>query len=96
MLIRITVSLLLVEVVLTALTEIIMMPKLKSMTPSQSIKNGSFETWLLIVLSIVKVVGAELALPHKGTQVVSMSLLQVRHLATNSKERVSRKMRIMI
>ena len=39
------------------------MLKLKSVTPSQSIKNGSFETWVLVVVSTVKVVGAESALP---------------------------------
>ena len=39
------------------------MPKLKSMTPSQSIKNGSLETWVLYVVSTVKVDGAESALP---------------------------------
>ena len=39
------------------------MLKLKSVTPSQSIKNGSFETWVLAVVSTIKVVGAELALP---------------------------------
>ncbi len=39
------------------------MLKLKSVTPAQSIKNGSFETWVLAVVSIVKAAGAESALP---------------------------------
>jgi len=39
------------------------MPKLKSVTPSQSIKNESFETWVLAVVSTVKAARAELALP---------------------------------
>jgi hypothetical protein len=37
--------------------------KLKSVTPAKSIKNGSFETLVLAVVSIVKAVGAESALP---------------------------------
>ncbi len=39
------------------------MLKLKSVTPAQSIKNGSFETWVLAVVSTVKAAGAESALP---------------------------------
>jgi hypothetical protein len=39
------------------------MLKLKSVTPSLSIKNGSFETWVLDVVSAVKVAKAESALP---------------------------------
>ena len=39
------------------------MLKLKSVTPSQSIKNGSFETWVLAVVSTVKGAGAESTLP---------------------------------
>jgi len=39
------------------------MLKLKSVTPAQSIKNESFETWVLAVVSIVKASGAESALP---------------------------------
>jgi len=39
------------------------MLKLKSVTPSQSIKNGSFETWVLVVVSTVKADGGESALP---------------------------------
>ena len=39
------------------------MLELKSVTPTQSIKNGSFETWVLAVVSIVKASGAESALP---------------------------------
>jgi hypothetical protein len=39
------------------------MLKLKSVTSSQSIKNGSFETWVLDVVSTVKAAGAESALP---------------------------------
>ena len=39
------------------------MMKLKSATPSQSIKNGSFETWALVVVSTVKAAGAESTLP---------------------------------
>jgi hypothetical protein len=38
-------------------------------TPSQSTKNGSFETWVLAVVYTVKVVGAESTLPsyiYKG------------------------------
>ena len=38
------------------------MLKLKSITPAQSIKNGSFETWVLAVISTVKAAGAESAL----------------------------------
>jgi len=41
------------------------MMKLKSATPSQSIKNGSFETWALVVVSTVKAAGAESALPSQ-------------------------------
>ncbi len=37
--------------------------KLKSVTPAQSIKNGTFETWVLAVVSTVKAPGAESALP---------------------------------
>ena len=33
------------------------------MTPSQSIKNGSFETWVMVVVSTIKIVGAKSALP---------------------------------
>jgi hypothetical protein len=33
------------------------------MTPSQSIKNGSFKTWVLVVVSTVKAARAESALP---------------------------------
>ena len=33
------------------------------MTPSQSIKNGSFETWVLVVVSTLKVARAEATLP---------------------------------
>ena len=33
------------------------------MTSSQSIKNGSFETWVLAVVSTVKAAGTESALP---------------------------------
>ena len=40
------------------------MPKLKSVTPSQSNKNGSIEIWVLAVVSTVKVAGAESALPR--------------------------------
>jgi len=43
--------------------ETFIIPKLTSVTPSQSIKNGSFETWVLVVVSTVKAVGAESALP---------------------------------
>jgi len=39
------------------------MLKLKSVTPTQSIKNGSFETWVLGVVSTVKAAWAESALP---------------------------------
>jgi hypothetical protein len=39
------------------------MLKLKSITPAQSIKNGSFETWVLAVVSTVKAAWAESALP---------------------------------
>ena len=39
------------------------MLKLKCATTSQSIKNGSFETWVLVVVSTIKAVGAESALP---------------------------------
>jgi hypothetical protein len=39
------------------------MLKLKSVTPSQSIKNGSFETCVLDVVSTFKAAGAESALP---------------------------------
>ena len=39
------------------------MLNLKSATSSQSIKNGSFETWVLVVVSIVKTIGAESDLP---------------------------------
>ena len=37
--------------------------KLKTVTPSQAIKNGSFETWKMVVVSIVKAEGAEFSLP---------------------------------
>ena len=37
--------------------------KLKSLTPSQSINNGSFEAWVLAVVSNVKSSGVESALP---------------------------------
>ena len=36
---------------------------LKSVTPSQSIKNGSLETWLLAVVSTIKTERAESTLP---------------------------------
>ena len=39
------------------------MLKLKSVTPAQSIKNESFETWVLAVVATVKAAGAESALP---------------------------------
>lgn len=39
------------------------MLKLKTISPSHAIKNGSFETWVLAVVSTVKAVGAESALP---------------------------------
>jgi hypothetical protein len=39
------------------------MMKLKSVTPAQSIKNGSFETWVLAVVSTVKAASAKSALP---------------------------------
>ena len=39
------------------------MLKLKSVTPAQSIKNGSFETRVLALVSTVKGAGAEPALP---------------------------------
>ena len=39
------------------------MLKLKSVTAYQSIKNGSFETWMLAFVSTVKAAGAESALP---------------------------------
>ena len=39
------------------------MPKLKYVTPSQSIKNGSFEAWVLVVVSTIKAAGAESTLP---------------------------------
>jgi hypothetical protein len=39
------------------------MLKLKSVTPAQSIKNGSFETWVLAVVSTVKAARAKSALP---------------------------------
>jgi hypothetical protein len=51
-----------VEVVLTTITEKFIMLKLKSVTPSQSINNGSFETWVMVVVSTVKATGAESAL----------------------------------
>ena len=37
--------------------------KLKYVTPSQSIKNGSYETWILAVVSTIKAAGADSALP---------------------------------
>jgi hypothetical protein len=40
------------------------MLKLKSVTPYQLIKYGSFETWVLAVVSVVKAAGAESALPN--------------------------------
>jgi hypothetical protein len=39
------------------------MLKLKSITPAQSIKNGSFETWVLAAVSTVKAAWAESSLP---------------------------------
>ena len=39
------------------------MTKLKPVTLSKSIKNGSFETWVLAAVSTVKVAGAQSALP---------------------------------
>ena len=39
------------------------MLKLEAVTPSQSIKNGSFETRVLVVMSTVKAAGAESSLP---------------------------------
>jgi hypothetical protein len=39
------------------------MLKLKLVTPVQSIKNGSFEAWVLAVVSTVKATQAESALP---------------------------------
>ena len=39
------------------------MLKLKSVTPGQSIKNGSFETCVLAIVSTVKATWAESALP---------------------------------
>jgi hypothetical protein len=39
------------------------MVKLKYVTPSQSIKHGSFETWVLAVVSTVKVAMAESTFP---------------------------------
>ena len=39
------------------------MLKLKSVNPAQSIKNVSFETWVLAAVSIVKAAGAKSALP---------------------------------
>jgi hypothetical protein len=39
------------------------MMKLKSVTPSQSIKNVLFETWVLVVVSTIRAAGAESPLP---------------------------------
>jgi hypothetical protein len=39
------------------------MLKLKSVTPSQSIKNGSFKTWMMAVVFTLKAAGADSALP---------------------------------
>ena len=72
------------------------MPKLKSVTPSQSIKYGSFETWVLVAVSTVNDARVELALPSymypSGVDVSNPSS----SLSNNSKEGVRRKMRMMV
>jgi len=64
---------------------------LKVVTPSQYIKNGSFETWVLVVISTVKAAGAKSSLSSYmypgGVNVFAASRLFSNKLKGKGKEK---------
>jgi hypothetical protein len=76
------------------------MLKLTYVTPSQSIKNGPFETWVLVVVSTVKAVGAEPALPsymyQGGVNVSTTSSSFSNKIKGKGKEKMRRMMKVIL